>query len=126
MIPARFRLFVSTAMFILLTVCLSISSWAEEPCENWVGKIVSVQGSVEARRVSETHWNPVRLNDTYCIGDMIRVQKNSRAALVLINGATLRLDQERRSSSHVLRKKKRFCSSFLRALIISSAVFPIP
>jgi Tfp pilus assembly protein PilF len=93
MIPERFRFFVSSVMFILLMVCLSISSWAEEPCENWVGKIVSVQGSVEARKVSKTHWDPVRLNDTYCIGDMIRVQKNSRAALVLINGATLRLDQ---------------------------------
>ena len=94
MIPARSRFFVSSLMFVLLMVCQSISSWAEEPCESWMGKIVSIQGSVEARRVSETHWDPVHLNDTYCIGDMIRVQKNSRAALVLINGATLRLDQE--------------------------------
>jgi tetratricopeptide (TPR) repeat protein len=94
MIPARSRFFVSSLMFVLLMVCLSISSWAEEPCESWAGKIVSVQGSVEARRVSETHWDPVHLNDTYCIGDMIRVQKHSRAALVLSNGATLRLDQE--------------------------------
>jgi tetratricopeptide (TPR) repeat protein len=44
--------------------------------------------------VNKTHWDPVHLNDTYCIGDMIRVMKNSRAALVLINGTTLRLDQE--------------------------------
>ncbi len=94
MIPIRFRFLFSSLMFILVMVCLSISSWAEEPCESWVGKIVSVQGSVEARRVSETHWDPVHLNDTYCSGDIIRVQKNSRAALVLINVATLRLDQE--------------------------------
>ena len=94
MIHARSRFFVSSLMFVLLMISLSISSWAEEPCESWVGKIVSVQGSVEARRVSETHWDPVHLNDTYCIGDMIRVQKHSRAALVLINGATFRLDQE--------------------------------
>jgi len=94
MIPARLRFFVSSMIFILLMVLPSINSWAEEPCESWVGKIVSVQGSVEARKVSETHWDPVRINDTFCIGDMIRVQKNSRAALVLINGAILRLDQE--------------------------------
>ncbi len=94
MIPARSRFFVSSLMFVLLMIFQSISSWAEEPCENWMGKIVSVQGSVEARRVSETHWESVHLNDTYCIGDMIRVQKHSRAALVLSNGATLRLDQE--------------------------------
>jgi len=94
MIPAGSRFFVSSLMFVLLMVSLSISSWAEEPCESWTGKIVSVQGSVDARRVGETHWDPVHLNDTYCIGDMIRVQKYSRAAIVLINGATLRLDQE--------------------------------
>lgn len=94
MIPARSRLLISSLMFTLLVVCLSINSWAEEPCENWVGKIVSVQGNVEALRTGETHWDLVRLNDTYCIGDMIRVQKNSRAALILVNEATLRLDQE--------------------------------
>jgi tetratricopeptide (TPR) repeat protein len=94
MIPARFRFFVLILIFILLMVCLSINSWAREKCENWVGKIVSVQGSVEALKIGENHWDPVRLNDTYCIGDMIRVQKNSRAALILVNAATLRLDQE--------------------------------
>lgn len=94
MIPLKTRYAFSLFLFILLMVCLSITSWAEEPCDNWVGKIVSVQGSVEARRVGETQWVPVRLNDTYCIGDMIRVQKNSRAALILVNEATLRLDQE--------------------------------
>jgi len=94
MIPVKSRHVFSSLLFILLMVCLSITSWAEEPCKSWVGKIVSIQGSVEAQRVSQTHWDPARLNDTYCIGDMIRVHKNSRAALVLVNGATLRLDQE--------------------------------
>jgi Tfp pilus assembly protein PilF/predicted porin len=36
---------------------------------------------------------PVHLSDTYHIGDMIRVREHSRAAVVLCNGATLRLDQ---------------------------------
>ena len=94
MIPVKSRYVFSSLLFILLMVCPSNNSWAEEPCESWVGKIVSIQGNVEARRASETHWDPVHLNDTYCIGDMIRVQKHSRAALVLVNGATLRLDQE--------------------------------
>ncbi len=106
MTPARTRFFVLLFIFNLLMVCLSISTWAQETCENWVGKIVSVQGTVEALRNGETQWNPVRLNDTYCIGDIIRVQKNSRTAIVLVNGATLRLDQESTINfSHVEKKQ---------------------
>jgi tetratricopeptide (TPR) repeat protein len=65
-----------------------------ETCEAWVAKIVSVQGSVEARRVGETQWQPVRLHETYCPGDALRVQEHSRAAIVLPNEAILRLDQK--------------------------------
>jgi tetratricopeptide (TPR) repeat protein len=39
-------------------------------------------------------WQPVRLDDTYCPGDRIRVQDHSRAAIVLPNEAILRLDQK--------------------------------
>jgi tetratricopeptide (TPR) repeat protein len=59
----------------------------------WVGKIVSVQGSVQVQRAGAAEWVPVRLNDTYAFGDMIRVQGQSRAAVVLRNEAILRLDQ---------------------------------
>ena len=113
MIPVKTRYAFSLFLFILLMVCLSITSWAEEPCDNWVGKIVSTQGSVEARRVGETQWVPVRLNDTYCIGDMIRVQKNSRAALILVNEATLRLDQE---STIIFSRREEKETLFLRLL----------
>src|ERR687891_1450386 len=34
-----------------------------------VARAVSVQGTVEARRVGQTSWQPVRLNDTYSPGD---------------------------------------------------------
>ena len=60
----------------------------------WVGKIVSVQGSVQVQRAGAAEWIPVRLNDTYAFGDMIRVQEQSRAAVVLRSGAILRLDQK--------------------------------
>ncbi len=59
-----------------------------------MAKVVSVQGSVQARRVGETEWVTVKLNDTYCPGDMIRVQDRSRAAVVLPNESILRLDQK--------------------------------
>jgi tetratricopeptide (TPR) repeat protein len=62
-------------------------------CEQWLAKVVSVEGNVEARRVGETQWQPVKLNDTYCPGDKIRVNERSRAALSLVNQPLLRLDQ---------------------------------
>ena len=63
-------------------------------CEMWVAKIVSVQGTLEVRRVGATQWQSVRLHDTFCPGDTMRVQEQSRAAIVLRNEAILRLDQQ--------------------------------
>ena len=65
-----------------------------DTCEEWAAKVVSVQGSVEAQRAGEMQWQPVRLDDTYCPGDRIRVQDYGRAAIVLPNEAILRLDQK--------------------------------
>ncbi|SPD75778.1 TonB-dependent receptor [uncultured Desulfobacterium sp.] len=63
-------------------------------CEKWVAKIVSVQGAVEVCRADDTRWAPVKLNDTFCPGDMIRVLKMGRAAFVLYNESLVRLDQK--------------------------------
>jgi tetratricopeptide (TPR) repeat protein len=83
-----------------LIVCLSFviaslypCAALAEKCEEWVGKVVSVEGTVEVRRVGETQWQTVRLNDTYCPGDVIRVQERSRADVALVNQPVLRLDQ---------------------------------
>ncbi len=83
-----------------LTVCLSFaivsllpSAALAETCEQWVGKVVSVEGPVESRRVGETEWQPVKLNDTYCPGDVIRVEERGRADVALVNQPVLRLDQ---------------------------------
>ena len=62
-------------------------------CEPWVARVVSVQGSVEARKAGGPQWQPVKLNDTYCKGDTIRVLERSRAGLALVNQPLLRLDQ---------------------------------
>jgi tetratricopeptide (TPR) repeat protein len=52
-----------------------------------------VQGVVQVRRAGEKQWETVALNDTYCPGDTIRVQKSSRADISLVNQPLLRLDQ---------------------------------
>lgn len=63
-------------------------------CEDWLAKVVSVQGSVQARRIGESRWIEAGLDDLLCPGDMIRVQENSRAALLLRNESIVRLDQK--------------------------------
>ena len=81
------------AIMLSLLAWPSVSSAAAAICEPWVAKLVSVQGNVQVRRAGETQWQPVRLDETYCAGDMIRVQEHSRAAVVLRNEINLRLDQ---------------------------------
>jgi ferric-dicitrate binding protein FerR (iron transport regulator) len=62
-------------------------------CEQWVAKVVSVQGTVEVQRAGESGWERVSLNTTLCPGDTIRAQRRSRANLALVNESVLRLNQ---------------------------------
>jgi len=78
----------------LLVLSFSTSSYAT--CtEEWIARIVSIQGSVEVRKqnAGEKNWQPVNLQQTYCLGDTFRVKHNSRAAVELHNDTILRLDQ---------------------------------
>jgi tetratricopeptide (TPR) repeat protein len=75
-----------------LTVLLYPYAAPAVTCEKPVAKVVSVQGTVESQRVGETQWQPVKLNDTYCPGDTLRVQERSRADVALLNQSVLRLN----------------------------------
>ncbi|MBW2671678.1 MAG: FecR domain-containing protein, partial [Deltaproteobacteria bacterium] len=91
------RIFPNFLRFIICTTFLTILLYPcaspAKTCEKWVAKAVSVQGDVEVRRSGETQWEAVKLNDTYCPGDMIRVSDRSRADISLVNQPLLRLDQ---------------------------------
>ena len=91
-----------SCMIVLLVPCASIAA----SCEQWVAKAVSVQGSVEARKVGETQWQKVELNDTFCPGDKIRVNDRSRAGLSLVNQPLLRLDQNTTITLGGIKQKK--------------------
>lgn len=64
---------------------------AAAACDPWLAKIVSLQGIVEVRRADQTRWEAVRLDDVLCLGDMVRLGANSRAAIALSNQALVRL-----------------------------------
>ena len=64
-----------------------------ESCEKSVGRLVSLQGTVEARPSNQTVWQPAKLNDKFCPGDAIRTGARSRAGMMLANETIVRLDQ---------------------------------
>jgi tetratricopeptide (TPR) repeat protein len=78
----------STCMVLLLPATLRGAT-----CEPSIAKAAAVEGKVDVRRPPETQWQPVKLNDTFCPGDVIRVQERSRADIALSNQPMLRLDQ---------------------------------
>ncbi|HET7032140.1 MAG TPA: FecR domain-containing protein, partial [Casimicrobiaceae bacterium] len=61
-------------------------------CDPPPARAVSVQGTVEWKRGADAQWQAVKLNDTFCAGDSIRVQANSRADVALLNQSVLRLN----------------------------------
>lgn len=91
--PIQVYLVSLAVMLCTLLGVLSFSAAAASTCEPWVAKLVSAQGNIQVRRAGETQWQPVRLDETYCAADMLRVQGHSRAAVVLQNEINLRLDQ---------------------------------
>ncbi len=80
-------------LLIVLSIILVPLSVSAKTCEQWVAKIVSVEGRVEAKRDGETQWQQVKLDETFCAGDQIRVLDKSRADLSFANQPLLRLDQ---------------------------------
>lgn len=111
------RIRISPTILMLCTILLAItldSSIADaQLCGQWIAKAVSVQGSVQALRAGERRWRPVRLSDTFCPGDMIRVLKLSRADIVLSNDTLLRLDQNTAVSFPEPEKEKPFLVNML-------------
>ena len=110
-------------LVLIVSLCLGICSAFlfagvafGQSCEQWGGKIVSVQGVVQVKKAGESKWMPVGLNATYCPGDMIRVLKNSRAAIALSNETLFRLDQNTSISFTGVEKEKTFLIDILQGV----------
>jgi len=85
---------LSARAFIILFALMFLSFSASAECTNdWIARVVSLQGSVDVRKQGSRSWEPVSLQQTYCTGDTLRVLGNSRAALELHNETILRLNQ---------------------------------
>jgi ferric-dicitrate binding protein FerR (iron transport regulator) len=58
-----------------------------------VASISHSSGEVRSRHGTFARWQPVRINDPVHDGDIVVTESNSRVALALANGISLRLDQ---------------------------------
>ena len=87
----RSRQLRSPALAGVLLVLSGVGQ-AAGPCAPALARVVSVEGSVELRRAG-AGWEAADRHSILCAGDSVRVQRRSRAALVLTNETTLRLDQ---------------------------------
>ena len=67
--------------------------FAQTPCKEIAGRFASIEGQVQIRGDEQQAWRAAKPVDQLCKGDTIRVGELSRATLVLINEAVMRLDQ---------------------------------
>ena len=69
----------------LIPALLGAETALAQTQQKWIARAVSVQGTVEARPVGATTWQPVKLNDTFAAGDAVRVRDRSRADLAMLD-----------------------------------------
>jgi Tfp pilus assembly protein PilF len=82
------------AVVLSAVALIALPAAAAEPsCEDWQAEFVSVEGSVEIQRAGSTVWQPAAQDQIVCIGDSVRVNGYSRAAVRLPDKTVLRLDQ---------------------------------
>jgi tetratricopeptide (TPR) repeat protein len=78
-------------------LCLGISfvfpAVAADRCEPAIGRVASSEGPVEVQRTGSAAWQPITIEESLCRGDTIRVGRRGRVAVMLVNDAILRLDE---------------------------------
>lgn len=57
--------------------------------DDWIARVVSIQGKVDVRTKDTETWQNVELQQVYCRGDTVRFKRNSRAVLELHNETIL-------------------------------------
>ncbi len=112
--------------FVLVTILTGFSNFAraEDECKEWLARLVSVQGRVEAKRAGGSVWIELKFGQALCPGDMVRVQQNSRAALVFHNEAVMRLDQNTTVAFPEPEKGKTIDVSFISGIALFFSRFP--
>jgi Flp pilus assembly protein TadD len=88
-----YRLLIAVVLLGGMTGFPNVATAGAGTCPEWVARVVSIEGRVEALPAGATQWRTVSLNDTFCPEDQLRTLEKSRAAVQLRNETMLRLDQ---------------------------------
>ena len=83
--------FFRIAVLSLLAVQMGAGTAKAQDCPV-VGQLYSIDGKVEVRHHGA--WQPATLNQSLCAQDAVRTDSLSRAAVMLISEAVLRIDQD--------------------------------
>ncbi|MDH3947393.1 MAG: FecR family protein, partial [Gammaproteobacteria bacterium] len=83
----------TTTVCAFVLLLLVGTAGAVAACEPVVGKLVTLEGQVEVQRGAGSAWSALQLDASLCQGDLVRAGKHSRATVVLVNQAVLRIDQ---------------------------------
>jgi tetratricopeptide (TPR) repeat protein len=83
----------NAALLVFAVLQFQIPAFAQEVCRDPAGRFASIEGRVQIRGDNQEAWRAAKQADRLCKGDSIRVGEKSRAAVVLVNEAVLRLDQ---------------------------------
>lgn len=74
---------------------LVLSTWTgtalAQRCDPAIAEVASVQGTVETKPAGSADWQPTRLADELCAGDVVRAAEKSRADVRLANESMLRI-----------------------------------
>jgi hypothetical protein len=83
----------NAALLVFAVMQFQIPAFAQEVCRDPAGRFASIEGRVQIRGDNQEAWRAAKQADRLCKGDSIRVGEKSRAAVLLVNEAVLRLDQ---------------------------------
>jgi tetratricopeptide (TPR) repeat protein len=107
---------LAAAIALAANVAFAQATPAAPSCDPAPARAASVQGTVEVKRVAQPQWQPVRLDDTFCPGDSIRVQERSRADIALLNQSVLRLNANSAITIEEPKEKKTGVVDLLRGV----------
>ena len=87
------------SLSLLLLICgftavLHVDQASAAEANQIMGKVVSLQGTLEIRHGNQSPWQPAAMNTEVSAGDFLRTGPESRAAVLLRNEAVLRMNQK--------------------------------
>ncbi len=81
-------------LFLMLILCgIAFCANSQEACQDWLAKILTVEGQVEKRLSATGQWRSLEKDHLLCAGDTVRTDRMSRAEIQLINETVVVLDQ---------------------------------